>query len=568
MAEKEGNSFGLKKTVLIVDDEEINRIILGAQLSNDFNILEADDGKTAIDLLLNGEHKVDLVITDVQMPFDGLQLLKFRQENQKLRSIPFYVCTSESYTEELCFNLGANDFIRKPFENINFTIVIARMKRLIELYEDRSILRDTEREKLTNFFNREFFKIHAKRLDAELPDVKKDMLAVSINRFRLLNELYGRAFGDKVLLAIKDTMNNCLTGGCRAVIGKDGGSRFIIYAEHHDSYDMLVDKLTSSIKGISEDINISFRVGVYPNVDPNLDKETVIGRAEATADSLVNNLTKSIEYYDDEKQSKTLHMEELIDNFTQALEEEQFKLYFQPKYNIKGDKPAFASAEVLVRWISPKLGFVSPGEFIPLFEENGLISKLDSYILEKSAEYMSKWQKKFGITIPLSVNLSRVDIYRPKLVEDIIHFVDSNNIPRESYYLEITESAFVEDAGAVIPVISKIRESGFKVEIDDFGSGYSSFGALIDLPFDVLKIDMAIIKSMDKSPKVKEIIKMLINLSKTMDAITVAEGVETKEQCDFLKENGCDVVQGYYLSKPLPLEDFEKLIEGELKNGR
>ena len=147
-------------------------------------------------------------------------------------------------------------------------------------------------------------------------------------------------------------------------------------------------------------------------------------------------------------------------------------------------------------------------------------------------------------------------------------YVDSNNIPREAYYIEITESAFVEDAGAVIPVISKIRESGFKVEIDDFGSGYSSFGALIDLPFDVLKIDMAIIKSMDKSPKVKEIIKMLINLSKTMDAITVAEGVETKEQCDFLKENGCDVVQGYYLSRPLPLEDFEKLIEGELKNGR
>ena len=177
---------------------------------------------------------------------------------------------------------------------------------------------------------------------------------------------------------------------------------------------------------------------------------------------------------------------------------------------------------------------------------------------------MGEWKKKYGIIVPLSLNLSRIDIYRPGIVEDIIKFVDSNNIPRESYFVEITESAFVENANEVIPVIEKIRNSGFKVEIDDFGSGYSSFGALIDLPFDVLKIDMQFIRSMDRSQKVKEIIKMIINLSKTMNALTVAEGVETKEQCDFLRENGCDVVQGYYFSKPLPVEDFEKLIEKEL----
>ena len=166
--------------------------------------------------------------------------------------------------------------------------------------------------------------------------------------------------------------------------------------------------------------------------------------------------------------------------------------------------------------------------------------------------------------IPLSINLSRVDIYRPNLVEDIVEFVDSNNVPHDCYYLEITESAFVEDAKEVIPVISKIKNSGFMVEIDDFGSGYSSFGALMDLPFDVLKIDMQFIRNMDRTPKAKDIIKMIINLAKTMDAITVAEGVETAEHYDFLKESGCDVVQGYYLSKPLNLDDFEKLIKEEL----
>ena len=561
MEGKRAALFEIKKTILVVDDELINRGILSAILSDDFNVLEAEDGKEAIDILLKEEQKIDLVLLDVFMPYDGREVLKDRQQNPQLRKIPFIVCTSDKNIEEECFHLGVNDFVKKPYENPD--IIIARIKRMIELYEDRSILKDVEREKLTNFYNREFFKKYAQQFDSLYPDVKKDMIAISVNRFRLINELYGHDFGNKVLLAITSTLNGCLEN-CRGIIGKDGGSTFIIYAEHHDSYEELVSKLTSSINSVVGEIGVSIRIGVYPFVSPDMDKETVIGRTESTMDSLSNDYSKKIAIYNEEKQAKTLHMEELLDFFQQALDEGQFKLYFQPKYNITGDKPVFASAEVLVRWISPKFGFVNPGEFISLFEENALIGQLDSYILEKAAKYMGDWKKKYGVLVPLSVNISRIDIYRPTLVEDIIGFVDSNNVPRNAYFVEITESAFVEDAKEVIPVISKIRNSGFNVEIDDFGSGYSSFGALVDLPFDVLKIDMQFIKSMDRNPKVKEIIKMIINLSKTMNAITVAEGVETAEQCEFLKENGCDIIQGYYMSKPLNLEDFEKLIEKEL----
>ena len=561
MEGKRATLFEVKKTILVVDDEPINRGILSAILDNDFNVLEAEDGKEALDILLKEEQKIDLVLLDVFMPYDGREVLKDRQQNPQLKKIPFIVCTSDKNIEEECFHLGVNDFVKKPYENPD--IIVARIKRMIELYEDRSILKDVERDKLTNFYNREFFKKYAQQFDTLYPDLPKDMLAVSVNRFRLIKELYGHAFADKVLLAITDTFNNCLVN-CRGIIGKDVGSTFIIYAEHHDSYDHMIGKLTDSINSVVGDVGISVRIGIYPFVDPNMDKEIVIGRTEETADSLNNDLSKKIAVYNEEKQAKTLHREELIEFFQQALDEGQFKLYFQPKYNIQGEKPVFTSAEVLIRWISPKFGFVNPGEFINLFEENGLISQLDSYIFEKAAHYMGEWKKKYGIIVPLSLNLSRIDIYRPGIVEDIIKFVDSNNIPRESYFVEITESAFVENANEVIPVIEKIRNSGFKVEIDDFGSGYSSFGALIDLPFDVLKIDMQFIRSMDRSPKVKEIIKMIINLSKTMNAMTIAEGVETKEQCDFLRENGCDVVQGYYFSKPLPVEDFEKLIEKEL----
>ena len=561
MPNKKSRFFELKKTVLVVDDEEINREIMSAILETSFNVLTANDGQDALDIIYKEEHKIDLVMLDIFMPMDGREVLKIRQNDPNLKKIPFIVCTSDKDIEEECFKLGVNDFVKKPYENRD--IIIARVKRMIELYEDRSILKDVERDKLTNLFNREFFKKFSQQFDALFPKMNKDMLVLSINRFEIINELYGHDFADKILLSIANELVKYISIA-NGLIGKDEGGTFIMYCEHQDNYEDLPIRIDTAIKEVAKDINISLRIGIYPNVDPILDKDIVISRSKSTADSLTNDYSKTFAIYNEEKQAKTIHMEELVEAFSQALEEEQFKLYFQPKYNIQGDKNRLVSAEVLVRWISPKFGFVSPGEFINLFEENGLIGKLDAYILKKAAKYMRLIKDKYGAYVPLSVNLSRVDIYRPNLVEEITRFVDSNNVPRDKYYIEITESAFVEDAKEVVPVINHIRDSGFKVEIDDFGSGYSSFGALASLPFDVLKIDMQFIRSMDTNPKVKDIIKMIINLSKMFNATSVAEGVETEAQYLFLKESGCDVIQGYYFSKPLPIEEFEKLIEKEL----
>ena len=553
--------FSLKKTILVVDDEEINREILTMMLENEFDIIEASDGKEALDILLNRDEIIDLVLLDVFMPYDGREVLKERQNNPKLKSIPFIVCTSDKNIEAECFKLGVNDFVKKPYENPE--IIIARINRMIEVYEDRSILKEIEKEKLTNFYNTKFFIRYSKEFDEALPSMAKDMVTITINRFTLVNELYGREFGDEVLLTITKFLNEYIAEN-NALVGKYSGSTFVMYCEHCDNYNKFADKLDYLLHHLPNGIGVSVRIGVYPNVNPTEDKETVIGRTKSAADRLLKDHSKSIAIYDEKLQALNLHMEELVNAFPQALADEEFQLYFQPKYNVQGEKPVFASAEVLVRWISPKFGFVSPGDFIHLFEEHALIGQLDAYILKKAAELMANWQKRYGIYIPLSINLSRVDIYKPNLIEDIIEYVDSNNIPREYYYLEVTESAFVEDASEVIPFIGKIRDNGFKIEIDDFGSGYSSFGALADLPFDILKIDMQFIRAMDKNPKVRDIIKMIIQLAKTMNSLTVAEGVETAEQCQFLKENGCDVIQGYYFSRPLKQFEFEELIEKEL----
>ena len=559
--------FLVKKTVLIVDDEEINREIMSEILKDDFNTIEAKDGQEAIDILLKGillkgEQKIDIVLLDIFMPMDGREVLKLRKNNPDLRRIPFIVCTSDKNIEEECFLLGVNDFIKKPYENPD--IIIARIKRMIELYEDRSILKEVERDKLTDLYNEDFFKKYAQQFDAMYPELAKDLVFLSVNRFTLINELYGKAFGDQILLTITDFLSNYISIN-KGIVGRSHGSEFMIYCEHHESYEKFEELLIDELHRLDNDINISIRMSVYPFVNPELNKEIIIDRTKHAAQSLTDNYSKAIAIYDESTQTKTLHMEELVDAFPKALAEEQFKLYFQPKYNIQGEKVTFTSAEVLIRWISPKYGFISPGEFIPLFEKNGLIAELDAYILRKAAEYIKEWKDKLGVYINLSVNLSRVDIYRPHLLEDIIDYVDSNNVPHSCYYLEITESAFVEDSKEVIPFLSKIKENGFKVEIDDFGSGYSSFGALADLPFDILKIDMQFIRSMDRNPKVKAIIKMIIDLAKMMNAITVAEGVETEAQYLFLKESGCDIIQGYYFSKPLPKEEFELLVAKELE---
>ena len=553
--------FQVQRTVLIVDDEDINLEIMSMILEDSFEVLKAHDGKEALDILLNEKHKIDMVLLDVFMPMDGREVLKVRQDNPRLKRIPFIVCTSDKNIEEECFHLGVNDFIKKPYENPD--IIVARVKRMIELYEDRSILKEVEREKLTNLYNIEFFKKYSKQFDNSDHELPKDMVFISINRFELFNELYGEEFANNILKVIANELISYVEKH-NGLVGKDSDSGFLLYSEHQNDYESFLERLNQVVKEETNDINISFKIAVYPEVDESIDKDIVISRVKNIASSLVSDYSKNIAIYNHERQTKTLHEEELLDAFEQALKEEQFQLFFQPKYSIQGDKPILSSAEVLIRWISPKFGFVSPGEFISLFEEHGLIGKLDAYIMEKAAEYMASWKDKYDIYVPLSVNLSRVDIYRPNVVEEIIGYVGKNNIPRDKYYIEITESAFVEDSKEVIPVIEKIRDNGFKVEIDDFGSGYSSFGTLVDLPFDVLKIDMQFIRSMDKNPKVKEIIKMIINLAKVMNAVTVAEGVETAEQYSFLKESGCDVIQGYYLSKPLPLNDFENLIQKEL----
>ena len=206
---------------------------------------------------------------------------------------------------------------------------------------------------------------------------------------------------------------------------------------------------------------------------------------------------------------------------------------------------------------------ISPGDFIPLFEGNGLVQKIDRYVWEEAARQIREWRDKYGITVPVSVNVSRIDIYDPMLEDNLLKILDDNGLTTRDMMLEITESAYSDNAARLIEVVNSLRNKGFKIEMDDFGSGYSSLNMLTTIPIDILKMDMKFVRNMLKDEKSLKLTELVMDISEFLDVPVVAEGVEDIEQLNKLKEMGCEIIQGYYFSKPVPPEEFEQFIKRE-----
>ena len=258
-------------------------------------------------------------------------------------------------------------------------------------------------------------------------------------------------------------------------------------------------------------------------------------------------------------------IDRLLKDFDAALEKEEFEVYYQPKFNIKEKDPVLTSAEALVRWKHSSLGMISPGIFIPLFEEHDLISRLDAYVWRKAAMQIAAWKKEKKISVPVSVNVSRKDLLKEGMVAYLDELVKKTGIFYDELLLEITESAYMEDPERIIEKIDALRDLGFLIEMDDFGTGYSSLLMVSRLPIDALKIDMCFIKDAFKEKKDTGMIGIILQIAKYLNVLSIAEGVEDRLQMDDLKKLGCDIVQGYYFSKPVPAKEFERFLEEKLE---
>ena len=287
-----------------------------------------------------------------------------------------------------------------------------------------------------------------------------------------------------------------------------------------------------------------------------------------------NSFAKAIGIYDDSLLEQERQAEELLEDFAAAIREKQFLVYYQPKYDITRSEPVLSSAEALVRWKHPKRGMVSPGAFIPVFEKNGLIQELDNYVWNEAAAQIRDWKERFGVSVPVSVNISRIDMYDPYFIEKLDDIVARNGLEHRELLLEITESAYTEDSAQIVSTVKQLREKGFRIEMDDFGTGYSSLNMISDLPIDALKLDMQFIRNAFRERKDTRLLEVIFHLAESLEVPTIAEGVETAEQMLTLKSMGCDIVQGYYFSRPLPADEFEPLVaekeeqEEKVKAGR
>jgi EAL domain-containing protein (putative c-di-GMP-specific phosphodiesterase class I) len=312
-------------------------------------------------------------------------------------------------------------------------------------------------------------------------------------------------------------------------------------------------------------LTFKFKMGVYHVEDKIEPVESRIRRAKLVCDEIINSNKDKVIIYDNERQKNALFRQQLVSDLKQAISEHQFEVYYQPKMNIQGDTPVLSSAEALIRWNHPELCFISPGVFIPLFEENGDIRLLDRVVWQEAARQIRRWKDIYHRTIPVSVNVSRVDLFDPNIAKTFKEIVDEAEISPHDMYLEITESAYGNETDQIEEIVSKLRKEGFKIEVDDFGSGYSSLNAITSLTFDVLKLDMQFVKTLLTNEKTYNMVKIVAEIAKFLNVMLVAEGVETKEQLDILKKLGYQVIQGYYFSKPVRAVDFEKFIKKEDK---
>ena len=553
--------LNMKRRVLIVDDEEINRLILQNILEPDYDVVLASNGKEALDVVKEEGNRISLILLDLLMPImDGYEFFDNLKKDEKHSQIPVIVLTSEKEEELKSLSIGVADFIPKPYDVPE--VIKARITRIIQLYEDHDIISATQFDSLTGLFNKEYFYEYASMADQYYPQDEKDMIAINVNRFHVINAIHGRDFGDEVLAVIgkvlKDYVNEKHGIACRF-----DADTFYVYVKSSDHAEGLHDAICNSLKEILEDSELRIRLGIYKNASANPDFGRRIDYALLACNSLKGSFKEYAAYYDEDIIKNVHYKEMLIRDLDRALSEKQFKVFFQPKYAIQNGEPKLTSAEALIRWIHPEHGMISPGVFIPLFENNGLISKVDHYVWKEAAETVAKWKKEYGKSIPVSVNVSRVDMMNDGLVSDIKKIVEDAGIERSEFLIEITESAYTDDKSQIISLVNELRSEGFKIEMDDFGTGYSSLNMLTDLPFDVLKLDMVFVRNIHTDDRARKLVKFIMEIAEFLRVTTIAEGVELKEQYEILKEMGCDVIQGYYFSKPLPSEEFEKLLKGE-----
>lgn len=544
----------VKRKVLIVEDNEINREILKETLEDDYDVIEAVNGEEGLNILSQYYKDISLILLDVVMPVcDGFEFLSRQKSDSLLASVPVIVTTgNNSQEDELkCLGLGAVDFITKPY---NARIVKSRIDSVIKLRESSMTLAAIEKDELTGLYTRQAFYHHARRFTHFMTEEKFNVVILDVADFKLINGTYGTKKGNEVLVYLSNAFRYYVKNG---LLTRYVGDQLL--GLFHSKVKMDVERINRNINKIAEEApipNIRIKVGIYEDIDTSLSIPIICDRALMAEKSISKDFKTNVAFYTDEMNQKQLAQRQMENDFKSAIANREFKVYYQPKYDVNTEN--IVGAEALVRWQKPDGTLISPGAFIPLFESDGLVVHLDEYVFENVCQFQKERMENKLPMVPISVNLSRASIHFNDVVEHYVDIVNQKQIPFECVPIELTESATLYSE-KILEITDQLVKAGFKLHMDDFGSGYSSLTSLNELNFSTVKLDKSLIDYIDQV-RGKKIVQQAIDLGHGLDMKVVAEGVESKEQKDCLKEMHCDMIQGFYYSKPLKQEDFiEKL---------
>lgn len=570
MAETTTNGEGLaqglmtrKHTILIVDDARHNRTALREILNDNYIVLEAENGQNALAVLEEKYQAVTVIILDLIMPdMSGLELLEIFHKDVRYQNIPV-IAMLRGINDEIeckCLEYGAWDFMRKPYDP---TIVRFRVKNVIERSQmrvDDELKYRAEYDVLTGILNKSKFFYNTRNMLNIFGTEDFAFIRIDIEKFQLINSFFGMDEGDNLLKYMADYLQNVEKEYRYITYGRIEADIFAVCFSYENEKEItdFVKKFTNQMEEYPLDFDITPFFGIYLVKNRDLSINEMYDKANLASKNCKGNYIQNYFFYTKEMSEEIIKEQRIINNMKNALKNEEFVLYLQPKYELQ--RNSIAGAEVLVRWITADGRMISPGEFIPVFERNGFILKLDQYVWEKTCQLLAGWRDEGRKIFPVSVNISRVSLYNPKIVDVICGLTEKYNIPPEWLQLELTESAYTGNPKAIKEMMEQLQKKGFSILMDDFGSGYSSLNVLKDIAVDVLKIDMKFLDGSGDDGRSENILASVVRMAKWLNMPVVAEGAERKEQVSFLHSIGCEYVQGYYFARPMPVKEYEKLL--------
>ncbi|HBF2912228.1 TPA: bifunctional diguanylate cyclase/phosphodiesterase, partial [Clostridioides difficile] len=414
-------------------------------------------------------------------------------------------------------------------------------------------------DKVTHIGNQNKFYRECSKYLLDKPSLNYIIVYFDINNFKMINDTFGYEFGDNLLITIAKALKEELTEG--EVFARLSSDYFAIFCDYKNGRNKIIRKLDSIRNNIESNLSIVFEislcVGIYFVEEDEVDIQKAVNKANM-ARSVAKGKNINYAIYNEDVRNKLSEESMILDDIKIALVKNQFEVYYQPKFSLVNGE--MIGSEALIRWNHPEHGFISPAVFIPIAEKSKLILKIGRFVFEKVCTDLSEWKKQGKKIVPVSVNLSRVELYQPDIVKFINKTIQMYNLSSDLIEIEITETVAINELNILKNVLNELRKYGFSISMDDFGTGYSSISCLRDMPIDILKLDKSFLDGIEHDERSRNIAKSIVSLAKSLDLVVIIEGVESKEQAELMKQFGCDLVQGFYFARPMPAKNFLDLL--------